>query len=573
MFVLLVGIHLLFLAHDSLQHCSDGIPKECLEADFAPGTNLGGEGFDITKMEQKGVYVINMNKWRRKDKTCTLCSNPFLENKKQKLPLSVVDWRAKSSCSAKVKSQLHKSSESLLNSNTASIENNWKSSLDISVGAASTNLMLAGTQSKIAEYSMAKSKEDKYSFATQSMACEYYRYRVSTTPTLHHEFRQAISQLPKTYTAKTKQQFYGFINKFGTHYITMVRIGGSVKSVTSIRECEASLEGLSAEEVQACLEVEASASYIRTEAKAESKHCKSDIQKSEKKSSFASSFNDRFTEIRGGHTTEPDLLFSADKEPSAYKDWLSTLPQHPDILSYSLDPLHQLLPRQSPSHSNLRSAISHYILEKGLWRNCSSSCSAGVRTNSRDSCVCQCHNNAGVNQDCCPTQKGLARVVITVQRAENLWGDTTTATDAYVKVYRGKTLWRTNVIWNNNNPHFQYVIDWGDVNLLAGNKVRFEVWDEDNKWDDDLLGECDGVLTVGVKTDVCNLQHGRLFVKWQVQCAPNLSGDLCTVYKATPMSPSLKGWFKSRHSHPVPEALLLQWGVFVNGSKSNQTRV
>ncbi|CAL1587270.1 unnamed protein product [Knipowitschia caucasica] len=574
MFGLLVTVQLLLLAHNSRQSCSEGKPKDCQEADFAPGTTLGGEGFDITKMEQKGVFVIDMNQWKRKDKTCLLCSNPFMENKKQKLPLSVVDWRAKQSCSAKVSSSLHKSSESLVSSKTSAIENNWKGNLDVNVGSKSGSLMLAGTQSKLADYSMQKTINDKYSFSSQSMSCKFYGYRISSTPKLHREFRKALKQLPEVYNAKSKQQFDGMIDKFGTHYITKVQLGGSVQSVTSIRECEVNLQGLSVEEVQACLEVEASVSAgASVSSHAESKHCKSEIKKSESKYSFSSSFNDRFTEIKGGHTTEPDLLFSAEKDPSAYKDWLNSLPQHPDIISYSLHPLHELLPAKSPPRLSLRAAISHYILERGLWKNCSTPCPAGVKSNHRDPCVCQCHNHATVTPDCCPKEKGLARVVITVQRATGLWGDQTTATDGYVKVYRGQTLWRSQQINNNNNPHFGHVIDWGDVNLLQGNRVRFEMWDADNQWDDDLLGACERVLTAGAKQDVCNLQHGRLFVKWEVRCAPSLSGDLCTDYKPSPMSSRLRGWFKSRNAHPVPEALLQEWGVFKSSVSSNKTRV
>uniref|UniRef100_A0A8C6UM47 C2 domain-containing protein n=1 Tax=Neogobius melanostomus TaxID=47308 RepID=A0A8C6UM47_9GOBI len=386
MSLLIVSVLMLLLPECTRQSCTEGKPKECLEAEFAPGTNLAGEGFDITKMEYKGSYVIDMNKWKRKDKTCTLCTNPFMDNKKQKVPLSVLDWRAKQLCSAKVSGQLHTSSESLISSSSS------------------------------------------------------------------------------------------------------------------------------------------------------------------------------FTEIKGGHTTEPDLMFSADKDPSAYKEWLTSLPQHPDIISYSLDSLHELLPPKTPSHKQLRTAISHYILERGLWRNCSTPCSAGVKTDPRDPCVCQCHNNAAVNQNCCPTQRGLARVIITVQRASGLWGDSTTATDGYVKVFRGETFWRSIVVSNNNNPHFGYVIDWGNVNLLMVNKVRFEVWDQD-------------ILTPGVKQDMCFLNHGQLFFKLDVVCAPSLGGNSCSDYKASPMSKTLEGWFRSRHAHPVPKALLQEWGVFMNVSNSNQTRV
>ncbi|XP_030592169.1 perforin-1-like [Archocentrus centrarchus] len=550
------------------QSCTEGKPKECADAEFAPGTNLAGEGFDITKMERKGAFVLDMNLWKRKDKTCMLCSNPYLENKMQKLPLLVVDWRAKQSCSARVSTKLHKSSESLVSSSVSSVENNWKTDLEVEVKGKSASVMLAGTNSKVAEYSMEKTKSDKFSFTSQSVLCEYYSYRVSNTPKLHKEFRNAVKQLPKLYTQEYKQRFYKLIEDFGTHYITKVKLGGSINSVTSIKDCQASLQGLSMEEVEMCLEAEASAS-IKATIKTEMKHCKKDSQKLENKNSFSSLFTDRFTDIKGGHTTEPDLLFSADKNPAAYKEWLDTLPKNPDIVSYSLNSLHELLPTTAKVRKNLRSAISHYILEKGLWRNCSDNCKVGIKSDPRDSCVCQCHNDPAVNHDCCPTRKGMARVIITVQRASDLWGDHTTATDGYVKVsFGGKNFQRTPVINNDNNPHWAMTIDLGTQDLSSNDKVRFEVWDEDSKWDDDLLGACEPVLTAGVKEDICPLQHGRLFYKSEVKCAPSLSGKSCMDYKPTPMNSSLKKLYVSRHAHPIPKAILSKMGVFVDESSS-----
>uniref|UniRef100_A0A3P8U1J9 Uncharacterized protein n=1 Tax=Amphiprion percula TaxID=161767 RepID=A0A3P8U1J9_AMPPE len=156
--VLWAGL-MLSLLQRSHQSCIEGTPRQCEDAEFAPGANLAGEGFDITKMERKGAFVLNMNQWNHKNKTCTLCSNPYLQGKKQKLPLSVVDWRAKQSCSAKVSTKLHKSSESLITS--------------------SASLMLAGSHSKVAEFSMEKTKNDKFSFATHSMSLK----RKSNHPT------------------------------------------------------------------------------------------------------------------------------------------------------------------------------------------------------------------------------------------------------------------------------------------------------------------------------------------------------------------------------------------------------
>lgn len=169
-----VGLVLLLLPRTH-QSCTVGTAGQCKRAEFAPGTNLAGEGFDITQMKRKGAYVIDMNLWKNKDNTCNVCANPYAGGKMQKLPLSVVDWRPSHACTMKVSSTLHRSSESLLNSGGSTVENNWQVNLDFDVAKKSGNLILAGTHSQLAEYSMEKTKNDKFSFTSQGMTCQYYR--------------------------------------------------------------------------------------------------------------------------------------------------------------------------------------------------------------------------------------------------------------------------------------------------------------------------------------------------------------------------------------------------------------
>lgn len=156
--------------------CIRGSPSECKDAEFAPGANLAGEGFDITKMQRKGAFVINMNLWRRENDTCLLCKNPFQENQMQKVPAAVVNWRPSQHCSMKVLSSQHQSSESLVTSSTSGVENNWKVNLGINVHTGKGSLILAGSKSKLAEYSMEKTKRDKYTFIILKTLCTYYRY-------------------------------------------------------------------------------------------------------------------------------------------------------------------------------------------------------------------------------------------------------------------------------------------------------------------------------------------------------------------------------------------------------------
>lgn len=66
-------------------------------------------------------------------------------------------------------------------------------------------------------------------------------------------------------------------------------------SVTSIKQCETTLQGLSVDEVKICLDVEASANVLgKANVKAESKHCNEDREKTESKRSFSNRFQDRW---------------------------------------------------------------------------------------------------------------------------------------------------------------------------------------------------------------------------------------------------------------------------------------
>lgn len=236
------------------------------------------------------------------------------------------------------------------------------------------------------------------------------------------------------------------------------------------------------------------------------------------------------------------------------------------MISYSLDPLHELLPTKNPTRKHLRKAIHDFILEKSLWRNCSEPCSAGIKPNPKEPCSCSCRNNPGVAPDCCPSKPGIARVKVTVLRASGLWGDYTSATDGYVKVYdkNNMMIGRTPVIHNNNNPHWAMTFDLGDVILKNYDPLKLSVWDEDNKWDDDPLGDCTVPLKSGISEDFCNLNHGVLYYKTEVVCAPSLAGPSCTDYVGSPMNFNLETVYKSRNSQPIPQDMLQEMGVILD---------
>ncbi|XP_060758683.1 perforin-1-like [Neoarius graeffei] len=563
--LLILAVFATNLPPPTSQSCFKATESQCRNVDFAPGSDLAGEGFDITTMERKGAFVIDMSSWLQKDKSCTLCKNPYLKGQTQKLPVSVLDWKPSQKCKMKVSSSVYQSSEALVSASTSSIDNNWKIGLQIITPKVQGSLMLAGSNSKLAEYSMGKTKEDKYSFTSHAVSCGYYSYRISSSPLLHPELSNEFGNLPEIYDESTKHLYYKLIDKFGTHYITKVTLGGEVHSVTSIKECEATLQGLSVDEVKMCLDVEASVSMgIKVNLQTEAHHCKQSKDKTLSKKSFSSSFSDRETNVIGGHTQNVDLLFSSNNDPKAYKEWVSSLPAHPDVLSYSLEPLHELLPAKTQKRVHLRNAIKDYILQRALLKKCASPCKIGVKTNPKEPCSCTCHNKPDVALNCCPTQRGAAQVTITVIKATGLYGDYLTQTDAYVKILLNGKINRgqTSRILNNDSPIWNENFNLGTVELTQYRSVILQVWDEDSDSDDDLLGEC----RVSLKSDknICGLNYGTLYYEVQVKCIHGLAGPSCMEYKPSPMEPQLEKVYVSRNARPIPRGMLLEMGVLLD---------
>ncbi|KAG9346614.1 hypothetical protein JZ751_006925 [Albula glossodonta] len=533
--------------------CTTGGVTECQEAPMVPGFNLAGEGFDVVTMERKRAYVINMETWKRKkDHTCTLCNNPYMEDKKQKLPLAVVDWRALPSCKLQVISTVYESSEDFVNNSQTSVEGSWKVGLDIPKGAS---IMVGGTHSKAAKTAMEKSKQDKFSFIKQEV-----HYRLVEHPPLNREFSRTLKCLPNVYNNQTKPRYHRFIHTYGTHFIKKVQLGGQVKSVTSLRVCQAALNGYTESEVKDCLDVEASGTVkMKVTVKAEAQYCKKDLNQRHSKQKFHSHFSDRYTEVVGGNVRVSDLLFSGDSDPEAFRKWTGSLKDTPDVITYSLDPLHLLVHKPARKRNALKEAVEDYILGHALVKTCSRKCSGGSTPSSHDSCNCVCQPNQQMTSHCCPTKPGLAHVTVKVERATGLWGDTFDHTDGFVKVSIGHQTTQTGVIYNNNNPTWKSTFALGTITISMSTELKLEVFDEDKmwyKWWNDLLGSCKVHPKQGSHKGICPLNHGTLYYSFTVNCAPGLRGDTCAEYNPSAMSPKLATLYASRNSLNVTSSLL-----------------
>ncbi|XP_073678474.1 perforin-1-like [Garra rufa] len=538
-----------------------GTSKQCEDAPFVPGHNLAGEGFDVVTMERKGSYVVNTEKWDLGNGSCKLRKNKYMNGIKQKLPAAVVDWRSLPKCSMKVSSQIFESSEALVNDSSSSLSADWKIGLDMKTYGST----VGGTHSREANFAMRKSKADKYSFTKHDVACNFYRYRVAAKPPLQAEFLEAIKSLPASYEPDA---YRNLITTYGTHYTTSVKLGGQMKAITAIKSCQATMSGLTDTAVKDCLDVEAYGTHKTATLTKKSHFCQELKKKMHTNQKFSSMFNDREMEIIGGDKLGEDLLFSGSSHPNALKQWIESLKSLPEVVHYSLKPLHFLLSAKHPSRKGLKKAVEEYIIQNALMKVCSEPCKIGRKCSARDRCVCVCESSRIMKSNCCPSEKGLATLKVYHLRARGLYGDTFTKTDGCVLVKYGERYLRTNTIDNNDNPSWSERFDFGPVKISMATQITFEVYDADSSWNSDLLGSCSFRLRSGVVRDACAFKYGTFYFTYEVKCAPSLQGPQCNEYKPSPMAAPLADIFSSRNGVLVKDLPRLEL-AFNNSDKFN----
>ncbi len=376
------------------------------------------------------------------------------------------------------------------------------------------------------------------------MVTVFYRYRVTENPPLQAEFLQAIKSLPTSYDPDA---YRNLITTYGTHYTTSVKLGGKIKAITAIKTCQAAMRGLTDTAVKDCLDVEASGSYNVATLKIEAHFCQEQKKKMKMNEKFSSMFNERQTEITGGNINGEDLFFSGSSHPNSLKNWLVSLKSIPEVLHYSLKPLHLLLSAKHPARKGLKKAVEEYIIQNALMKVCSETCKIGRKCSPRDRCACVCESSQVITSNCCPVAKGLATLKVYNLSAKGLYGDMFTETDGTVNVAYDNQIKRTTTINDNDNPLWPETFEFGPIKIRMANKLAFEVYDVDTIWNSNLLGKCSFELRSGVVKDACVFNHGTFFFTYEVKCAPSLQGPQCDEYKPSPMAAPLANIFSSRN--------------------------
>ncbi|KAG6926594.1 perforin 1 [Chelydra serpentina] len=513
---------LLFLLPGVSPDCYTGTAEECDETMFSvPAHSLLGEGIDVTTLEWTGDDVVDTSLWRHPNGTCTLCENRLQGKQHQRLPLAMADWKVQISCNRDLSSSVEESAAAVGRALASDVNNDWQSELELR--EESRGPALGGSQSQLTSYAYQKELQDKYTFVLQEMPCVYYRLSLTEDPPLTPQLSRALRRLPSRYNSAI---YRPFLDMYGTHYVSQADLGGRVRQLTAVPTCRAVLDGLTANQIK----VHVDSQFLQDLGLSPlSSNTQSSNQSSQGMGSSLVPYMEKRIKVTGGNS-DSKQLFSTEQDASSFSTWVESLRASPDLVSYSLMPIHTLVRPGDPRREALKQAVKEYVAERRHRKRCTGSCPQGGRADAFDPCKCSCSGNPLTNSMCCSLNRGTARLKVHVLQGTGLWGDAMLYTDAYVRVSFEGQRRQTSQIMNENDPIWIEDLDFGPVTLPALSKMEIEVWDSD-PWYDDLLGRCSTYLEVGRSAMLtCNLDHGHLEFSYTLQCGPNLGGNNCHEY-------------------------------------------
>uniref|UniRef100_A0A3P9QJ15 Perforin-1-like n=1 Tax=Poecilia reticulata TaxID=8081 RepID=A0A3P9QJ15_POERE len=480
------------LVHSSVLSCRIGTQTECDAAPFVPGHDLVGPGFDIVRQHRK-ADVIDVKTYLRPSKTCVVCNNPFQNHALQKLPTS------KNMASYLTLYKLH----------VLSVFHQF--GLDVLERPEFEKLDMGATRSKAYRFASKRSKEDRYTFSTHSVTCSHYDFMVSITPPLTLKFKKRLDLLPTHYNSSTKNEFRKLIDIYGTHYARQVNLGGRLRRLITLRSCLASMNGLKSNEVTK------SVGLGKMKISSVPDSCIGVLKNKDSATNFRSGLHQHFTEVSGGNGWLGKFsIFQNDS--MGYMNWLKSLKEHPDVVSYSLRPLYRLMPNELQKAA-VKAAIWQYLKD------------TGVKKPPEEP---QCDDKTpNVASNCCPLHTSWGNLSVTIVQAWKLYGDVVGVTDRWVAKLRYGPVQRRTKMIQSDDPQWNAEFNLGKVD--TSHQLLIEVWDEDSSKSDDLLVQCVMYLMPGSYTFTCSSYLGHLLFKFTLTCDPYLTGEKCIVYKPSPL--------------------------------------
>ncbi|KAL3996768.1 ADP-ribosylation factor-like protein 8 [Sarotherodon galilaeus] len=498
---------ILLLSYNSpVLSCQTGNNNECESAPFVPGYNLVGEGFDLVTLRRTRAYVADVRTYLTPNGNCTLCTNPLQGNRLQKVPVSVVDWRAFSHCNTPVDSSVHDNVGSLMK---AMLDHDGLN-LNIVPG---DRLFVGGTRSETFKFAAARIHEDRYTFSVHGITCKYYSFRVASRPPLSPEFKRDVDNLPSHYNSSTSDQYDRLIHTYGTHYIHKVFLGGQLRTITAARTCLSRLNGLNSHEFHACLSKGFSVGLGKEKSYSVEQSCRKVLQNQDYTTGYGAGLHQHHTEVIGGNGWSGDFPLNVDNSVG-FRNWLNSLKDSPETLSYSLLALYNLMPTEAKKEG-MKTALNEYL-------------SDNIMLSLEDNPTCQDLDNLDTN--CCPIKHKRGVLVVNKIQAWDLSGDTWGTSDSYVVLKIDSVRGRTEMI-ESNYPTWTGDYLLGTVNTES--LLEVQIWDDDPSYDD-LLVSCKEDLRAGSNTIRCSSSEGRFALHYTLKCDPHLTGEKCERYKPSP---------------------------------------
>ncbi len=157
-----------------------------------------------------------------------------------------------------------------------------------------------------------------------------------------------VKNLPSTFTAQNQEQFFEVFRKFGTHFISRVVLGGSMRYYVAVNKAYSSQSN----EISANLTLEYNALFFKTKDEAEADWKTIDQEWTQS----------RFSQIQSKGGDDSMLNTLSPTRPNSYGNfyaqWLNSLMSNPCIINFQLRPLSQLFPSDRVAAVN--QAIWHY---------------------------------------------------------------------------------------------------------------------------------------------------------------------------------------------------------------------
>ncbi len=284
-------------------------------------------------------------------------------------------------------------------------------------------------------------------------------FAVTDHPELSTEFSKQLQQLPTQYNVKTKPMYRRTIDTYGTHYIRQVHLGGRVRRVTAFRTCLATLKGFSETDIKNCLNIEIMVTLGFLPANAILSNKCSQIRKDNIGMGLYQGFMTHKIQVLGGDKYFPDLVLNQ-SPAEAYSNWMMSLHDNPDVISYAIFPLHHLVADPEVS-ANLKSAITEYIEENML------------SVDHKENQVCSQKPN--LDHNCCPMRASRGKLVVFFLGATGMKEDYFSATDGFVKIWYNGILyirrlrWLWTIMIQNGTPSL--ILD--QLSLVMNSYLRF----------------------------------------------------------------------------------------------------